>query len=308
MTPLIKPLGVLGGTLLLLLVGRKKEEAAPPEPIPPAPKPPIPGPVTPPPAPIPPGIETGFPPGAILGVITNDGVRLRAAPNETSATLGTMARGTLVQIFDDGHTPATPAAPQGWEHARTVDGKDGFVAAQFLTAQGLPGTPRETPLPETGPAPGPAPLPGQPEVIPPAPETQGTETTEEGPLNIPVTILTPEERAALGQLGDLFQGAPPRRAGNAFFSPRIGARAPAYGQTPFVMPRQARFSGLPSTHYRMARALRVARTMTAAQVLAASRAAAARGDAAVAHALQALYLRKLQASSAARAAFAAMRG
>jgi hypothetical protein len=216
-------------------------------------------------------------------------------------------------LFEDGHRPATAAAPQGWEHVRTVTGLDGFVAAQFLTAQGLPGGPREQP--DLGPGPASTVGPGGVETGPTG-GPLGPGEVEPPPLNVPVkivppggeggegievpvTILTPEERADLGQLGDIFQGAPPRR-GTAFFSPSIGARAPAYGQTMFVQPR-ARFAGfgaaapaprLRSVNYQLARALRIARSMSAPQVLAEARAAAARGDTMIAHALLAVYAQR----------------
>ncbi len=286
MTPLLKPIGLVGGTLLLLLLGRKSEAGTPPiEPPPPAPPPPPPPGPGPGPAPqpnVPLGNEGSFPPGAILGVITSDGVRLRAGASETTAVLGTMARGTLVQLFEDGSAPPTAAAPQGWERVRTAAGTTGFVAAQFLTGQGIPGAPRETPEPER-------PDLGPPiDVNPNGGLAQGTETETNdrvGPAG-----------GVIDDILDLFSGAP---RGNAFFSPMIGTRAPAYGQTQFVAPRPAPagFGATPrlrSARFEMARAARMARRLTPIQILAAQRQAAAAGQPHVAAVLQALYLKSLR--------------
>lgn len=151
----------------------KKKEVAPPPIEPPI----VPPPIVPPP-PIEPNVNvepTDFPAGALLGVIGADGVNLRQEPNERSRSLGTLARGTIVELFEGGHEPATTAAPSGWERARTRSGTTGFVAAHLLTGRGLPAIPIEPQIePER-----PIPPPGV-EIIPPVPETTATETEEEG--------------------------------------------------------------------------------------------------------------------------------
>lgn len=111
----------------------KKKEVAPPPIEPPI----VPPPIVPPP-PIEPNVNvepTDFPAGALLGVIGADGVNLRQEPNERSRSLGTLARGTIVELFEGGHEPATTAAPSGWERARTRSGTTGFVAAHLLTGR-----------------------------------------------------------------------------------------------------------------------------------------------------------------------------
>lgn len=206
MSPLIKPVGLIGGTLLLLLIGRKTEAAPlpppgplpPPTPPPPAPKPPGPAPVQT--ASIPLGRPGDFAAGALVMVVRNEGVRLRAAASETSASLGTMARGTLLEVFPNGHQPPTPAAPQGWEGVRAANGVQGFIAAQFLTGEGAP--------------------------------RGGTETPNVEPI-IPI-----EQAPEIGGLpGFSFAGLPAAGSpGSGWFSPMVGASAPAYGQTQFVRP------------------------------------------------------------------------
>ena len=248
MSPLIKPVGLIGGTLLLLLIGRKAEAATLPPVEPPLP-PPTPPPAPKPPAPptpkgkIPLGAAGDFAPGALMGVVTTNGVNLRTSASEGSASLGTMDRGTLLELFSDGHRPPTAAASQGWEAARAANGVQGFIGAQFLSGRGVPKGPVEVPI-----------EPGAPIDLPPDLNAQGGGGAPFNPGGVDLTpFITGENAPKDGgvfepfNLAPLFAGAPPRGFGlqapnfrqNGWFSPMVGARAPAYGQAQFAQNRQA---------------------------------------------------------------------
>ena len=53
-------------------------------------------------------------------------ITLRSAPNETSLAIGTASTNDLVEVLEEGN---------GWVRIQTKDGKEGWVALRFLSAQ-----------------------------------------------------------------------------------------------------------------------------------------------------------------------------
>ena len=53
-------------------------------------------------------------------------ITLRSAPDETSSAMGTASTNELVEVLEEG---------KGWMRIQTKDGKEGWVAGRFLSAQ-----------------------------------------------------------------------------------------------------------------------------------------------------------------------------
>ena len=53
-------------------------------------------------------------------------ITLRSAPNETSLAMGTASTNEQVEVLEEG---------KGWMRIQTKDGKEGWVAGRFLSAQ-----------------------------------------------------------------------------------------------------------------------------------------------------------------------------
>jgi hypothetical protein len=53
-------------------------------------------------------------------------ITLRSAPNESSSAMGTASTNDLVEVLEEGN---------GWVRIQTKDGKEGWVAGRFLSAQ-----------------------------------------------------------------------------------------------------------------------------------------------------------------------------
>lgn len=113
---------------VLVLAGRKA--TAQPEPVAPPDVPPTPAPPAPP-TPVPPDVL----PANLATATVNapSGLRLRSAPNESAGTNGPgLPFNSWVALLTTEPSPATPAAPAGWAHVQTPDGRQGYVSYEWL--------------------------------------------------------------------------------------------------------------------------------------------------------------------------------
>lgn len=127
----IVPVALGAGVLALILFSKPK----PQEPglsTAPIPRPPDVPPTPPPPEPVPPN-PTPVPVGGAGAMVTATTLNIRSSPNENSAVVATVLRGTTVAIPDPTELhPPTPAAPVGWWNVVTPAGARGYASAQYL--------------------------------------------------------------------------------------------------------------------------------------------------------------------------------
>lgn len=208
------PAALTGGILFALLFKKKPvstetQPVVPVTPIGPGPRPP------PPPEPEPlPVVPTKVPgvasPENMFVVDAPGGLKVRPTPvgGPGAPFIAIAKNGSVVTVLEfDVNAPPPPADNDdselfGWAKIRVSAGKEGFVARRFLSSSGASGTAeikRQKKQQELSDKEGRLEQPIEREPRPTAPTTRQIDTPE-GPVSIPVVVLTPDEQDVVDKL------------------------------------------------------------------------------------------------------------